>query len=45
MAKKEEEKARRLLQKFLALWKDADPNLPLLKEAQRLNIILQATGL
>jgi len=27
-------KARRAYQDFLALWKDADPDLPVLKEAK-----------
>ena len=35
--RKEAEKARRVLQELLTLWKGADPELPLYKEAQRLN--------
>jgi serine/threonine protein kinase/tetratricopeptide (TPR) repeat protein len=37
IARKEPEKARRVLQELLDLWKGADPELPLYKEAQRLN--------
>jgi len=39
--RKEAEKARRVLQQLLTLWKGADPELPLYKEAQRLS---QATA-
>jgi tetratricopeptide (TPR) repeat protein len=37
VAPNEGEKARRVLQELLTLWKGADPELPLYKEAQRLN--------
>jgi len=30
----DKQKARETLAKLLSLWKDADPNLPLLKQAQ-----------
>jgi serine/threonine protein kinase/Tfp pilus assembly protein PilF len=36
LARGEKDKARARLGEFFALWKDADPELPLLKEAQRL---------
>ncbi len=36
IARKEPEKARRVLQELLDLWKDADPDLPVYKEARRL---------
>jgi tetratricopeptide (TPR) repeat protein len=36
LARNEEEKARRVLQEFLTLWKGADADLPLHKEALRL---------
>ena len=35
--RKEVEKARRVLDRLLSMWKAADPNLPLFKEAQRLS--------
>lgn len=44
MARNEEEKARRVLREFLTLWKSADPDLPLLKEAQRLGMKLQVAA-
>jgi tetratricopeptide (TPR) repeat protein len=44
MEGEQEEKARRVLQKFLSLWKSADPGLPLLKEARRLNEALAKTA-
>jgi tetratricopeptide (TPR) repeat protein len=44
LARKEEEKARRALQEFLTLWESADPDLPLIKEAQRLRKTLHVTG-
>jgi len=41
VARKEPEKARRVLQEFLDLWKGADQDLPVYKEAQSLS---KATG-
>jgi len=37
VARNEGEKARRVLQQLLTVWKGADPELPLYKEAQRLS--------
>jgi tetratricopeptide (TPR) repeat protein len=37
----DKQKARETLAKLLSLWKDADPNLPLLKQAQAENAKLQ----
>ena len=37
VSRKEEEKARRILGQFLALWKEADPDLSLNKEALRMS--------
>jgi eukaryotic-like serine/threonine-protein kinase len=43
MERKENEKAHRILEKFLALWNSADPDLPILKEAKEKHKILNAT--
>jgi serine/threonine protein kinase/tetratricopeptide (TPR) repeat protein len=44
LARKEEEKARQVLREFLTLWKSADTDLPLNKEALRLGKILTVAG-
>jgi hypothetical protein len=36
IARNERDKAQRLLQQFVEMWKGADPDLPAYREAQRL---------
>ncbi|MBZ5498600.1 MAG: protein kinase [Acidobacteriia bacterium] len=44
LARRQQEKALRVLGQFLALWKGADPDLPLNKDAHSLEKTLSATG-